>query len=196
MTTCYIINGHPDKDSLNYANAEALKEAAEAQGHETLLIHANDFPRVATNPATHGGYPPEYAEISLALSTADYIAITVPMWNLGAPGVFKNFIDGAAQARVWFKYQAPTGLKKKMGLGAELVGLLKAKKVVVVWTSGGPTWVYKIFGNALIGQIKSMFKFYGAKSFDSLSLGQLNGPVEKQRKIAEPFLEKLKNYKF
>lgn len=194
MPTCYIINGHPDTDSLTHANAQALKEAAEAQGITAHVLNANDFPRVATSPV-NGGFPEAYNDLAPKMAEAEYIAITAPLWNLGAPGILKNFIDGVAQARVWFKYGRPNALQKMLNI-PNFTGLLKTKKVVVVWTSGGPAWSYLIVGNPLVKHLKTMFKFYGAKKVVSIGLGSIHGSEEEQRAITEPFVAKLKQYKF
>ncbi len=191
---CIIINGHTDKDSLAAANAQALKEAAEAQGLKAKIVHAIDYPLVKKNPAK-GGCPAEFDALAKEIAAADYLAVTVPMWNLGVPGVCKNFIDGVMQARVAFRYHAPKWHHKLLGL-PNIEGLLQAKKVVIVWTAGGPAWVYSFIGNPLTKHFKAMFKFYGAKKVVDISLGNLHGSDEAQRQKTEPFLARLKNYKF
>ena len=193
MTTCIIINGHSDEDSLAHANAEALLEAAKSQGLAAKIYNVNDYARVC-NPAK-GGCPVEFGALATEIAAADYLALTVPMWNLGVPGVCKNFIDGVMQARIAFKYEKPTALHKLLGL-PNIVGLLQAKKVVIVWTCGGPAWIYSVIGNPLTKHLKAMFKFYGAKKVVSFSLGNLHGSDEDQRKRTEPFVEKLKQYQF
>lgn len=195
MKTCLIINGHPENECLAHANAEALLEAAKSQGLTARIINISDYPVVDCRPGPDTSFGAAYDELSRELATTDYIAITTPMWNLGAPGMLKNFIDGVAQARVWFKYDAPSFFHKACGV-PNLVGLLQTKKVLVVWTSGGPDWVYGLIGNPLTHHLKTMFKVYGAKRFESLSLGNLHGSEAEQRQLTEPFIEKLKKYKF
>jgi len=194
MTTCIIINGHTDKDSLAHANAQALQQAAEAQGFETKLINVIDYPRVGCNPAK-GGCPIEFGQLAKEIAAAEYLAVTAPMWNLGVPGVCKNFIDGVMQSRIAFRYHRPKWYHKLLGI-PNMEGLLQAKKVVIVWTSGGPSWVYSLIGNPLTKHLKEMFKFYGAKRVVAISLGNLHGSDEEQRQKTEPFIAKLKQYKF
>lgn len=194
MPTCIIINGHTDKDSFAEANAEALQEAAKNQGFETKLLHVNDFPRVGCNPAK-GGCPIEFNVLAKEIAAADYIALTAPMWNLGVPGVTKNFIDGVMQARVAFAYHRPKWWQKLIGI-PNLEGLLQAKKVVFVWTCGGPAWTYTILGNPMVKQLKLMFKVYGAKQFVSMSLGSIRKDSDEQRVRTDAFIAKLRKYKF
>ena len=191
---CIIINGHTDKDSLAHANAKALEKAAKAQGLTTKFVDVIDFPRVGANPAK-GGCPEIYNDLAKEIAAAEYIAIAVPMWNLGVPGVCKNFIDGVMQARVAFAYHRPTAIHKFLNI-PNMEGLLQAKKVIIVWTAGGPTWIYRLTGNPLTKHLKSMFKFYGAKKFVSISLGSIHGTPEEQRAMTEPFVKKLETYKF
>jgi len=191
---CIIINGHTDKDSLAHANALALEEAAKAQGLDTKVLNVIDYPRVGCNPAK-GGCPIEFNTLAKEIAAADYIAITAPMWNLGVPGVCKNFIDGVMQARVSFAYHRPKWWHRLLGI-PNLEGLLQAQKVVFVWTCGGPAWTYTLLGNPMVKQLKLMFKVYGAKKFVSISLGSIHGSPETQRAHTEPFVAKLKKYKF
>ncbi len=60
------------------------------------------------------------------IQTADVLVLGVPMYNLGVPAQFKNWIDAIARARVTFTYtdKGP-------------VGLLTGKKVYVALTRGG-----------------------------------------------------------
>lgn len=181
-----VIDGHPEVESLGHAAAQAVQKAAEAQGLEVKFLRAYDFPFLDKDPARNQ-FPEAFNAAVKDIEEAQYLAFLSPMWNLSMTGGLKNFIDGVMQPKHLFEYTAK---------GPR--GLLKTEKALIIWTSGGPTWAYKIFfGNPVFRQIKNVFKFCGVKKFSEISLGGIHGKgaPEEQKRI-DAFLAQISNYKF
>jgi len=184
-----IISAHPDKKSLCEANAQVLTKAAKAQGHKISHFRTIDFPM--------------FDQAADTISKADFIVIVSPMWNFSGPASLKNFIDGALQNKKAYVFEPKTWLTwlsnlpgmKHIVPGAKPRGLLKAKKVLCVWTSDGPMWHYALHPNQnlLYKLIKQNFGFAGVKRFKQIRLGMTYKRDEKQ---IESWLKKLENYKF
>ncbi len=189
MKKLIIIVAHPEKESLALSNAKALEKAGKSQNLDVEIISTTDYPWIERNPAL---YPTKesdaFNEISEKISKAEFVAFTLPFWNFGVTPTLSNFLLGIAKPGKFFNF-----LK-----GGKFEKLLKTEKVLVVWTSGAPTWVYRfLIGNPLFSQIKDLFKFCGAKKVKQLSLGNIHGNGSKKEKVnIEAFLEKLENYKF
>ncbi len=182
-----IVSGHPDRNSLAEANVKALETAAKKQDIDVKIFYAYDFPLLQTNPAK-GDIPAEFEAPVEAMLEANYFAFVTPMWNFGVTGGLKNFIDGVVQRKKFFEFTPERKPK----------GLLKTEKGLVVWTSGGPDWIYgTVMKNVLFGELKSILKFCGVKKMSQLSLGNVLGKETHQEKAAiNAFLAKLENYKF
>ena len=76
-------------------------------------------------PETKKAWEPIEAQIR-RFQAADIVLMSVPMWNFGAPYVFKHYADVILQPRYLFRYTES---------GPE--GLAKGKKVIVASTRGG-----------------------------------------------------------
>jgi NAD(P)H dehydrogenase (quinone) len=96
MKQVLIINGHPDKQSYNYALSEAyLKGASKTDAILTQINIADlDF-----NPNLKFGYrkrtelEPDLLEAIEKIKKADHIVWVFPMWWYGYPALMKGFID-------------------------------------------------------------------------------------------------------
>ncbi len=184
-----IVCGHPEEESLAGANAKALEKAAKAQEVEVEQMRTTDFPWIECDPARNPDKAPkEFCAVSEKLAQAEFVAFVVPFWNFGVTPTLSNFLLGICKPGIFFNFKSGGGLEK----------LLKTEKVIVVWTSGGPAWVYKyLIGNPLYSQVKSLFKFCGAKRVQQLSLGNIHGSgSDKEKASIAQFLRKLENYKF
>lgn len=182
-----IVNGHPEVDSLGTALAEKLKNMAEAQGHEVAFFAARDFPLIVRDPAKHGS-PAAFDAPVEAMTQADMFVFTSPLWNFSFTSVLKNFLDGVVQAKKFFQFNAK----------GHPEGLLKTEKVLYVWTSGGPDWLYKYFmGHPMKKSIWPVLKFAGVKKYEELSLGGLVGKGDEKEKAAtKKFIETVAQYQF
>lgn len=107
------------------------------------------------------------------IQAADAVVLGVPMYNLGVPAQFKNWIDAIARAKVTFQYTAN---------GVE--GLLKGKKVYVALARGGKyrgtDW------DAQVPYLKIVLGFLGMTDVTFFfAEGLAMGPEAEQQAFAE-----------
>jgi len=102
MKTIVIVTAHPEKKSLCSANADAVERGAKKQGFDVVRFEAHDFAPMTENPAKHG-FPERFTAPRDAMTNAHAIVFCAPMWNFGAPGPLKSFLDGIVQSKYFFK---------------------------------------------------------------------------------------------
>lgn len=197
-----IIHAHPEIDSLGEANTQALIKAANDQGHTVEVFRVFDYPVMNRNPIKNG-FSEAFTPAVDFISTADYVVCTGPMWNFGYPGMFKNFLDGITQSKKMFQFVPDPllgGLIKLFGLkkvlpGSKPKGLMKAKKVLCVWTADGPAWYYSIlwWKNTIYLTVKAVFGYCGVNRFEQKVLGMTRNQSEQDIKT---WLASLETYSF
>ena len=78
-----IINGHPDKESFNFALAAAYKKGAERSGAEVKEINIREL---EFNPNLEFGYrkrvelEPDLIDTQAKLQWADHLVWVYPVW--------------------------------------------------------------------------------------------------------------------
>ncbi|MEZ0232750.1 MAG: FMN-dependent NADH-azoreductase [Methylophilaceae bacterium] len=106
------------------------------------------------------------------VQAADVVVLGVPMYNFGIPAQLKNWIDAISRAQVTFRYteQGPEGL-------------LKSKKVYVVFTRGG---MYKNTAqDTQTPYLKTIFGFLGMTDVTFMyAEGLAMGPEAEQNALA------------
>jgi len=91
-----IINGHPDKESYNFALAEAYEAGAKKSGAEVQTIHIRDL---SFNPNLEFGYrkrtelEPDLLAAQEALKSAEHLVWVYPVWWGSYPAIMKGFLD-------------------------------------------------------------------------------------------------------
>jgi putative NADPH-quinone reductase len=91
-----IINGHPDKESYNYALAESYKKGAAESGAEVQEINISEL---HFNPNLEFGYrkrtelEPDLLKAQESIKWADHIVWIYPVWWGSVPGLMKGFLD-------------------------------------------------------------------------------------------------------
>lgn len=192
--TMVLITAHPEKESLCHSNADVIEKAAKKRGYKVLRFEAFDYPLPTGHPFK-GGFGKEYDDPAEAFTQADTFVVVTPMWNFSLPGGLKNFLDGAVQARKSFRFKSVLG---RFGVP---VGLLKAKKVVSVWTADGPRFGYMLVArwNGVHNQIKSIFRMCGVKKYDQLLLDETHWKCRNDmchKSEFDKWFKKLENYKW
>jgi NAD(P)H dehydrogenase (quinone) len=117
MKQVLIINGHPDKQSYNYALSEAyLKGASKTDSMLTQINIADlDF-----NPNLAFGYrkrielEPDLLEAVEKIKKADHIVWVFPMWWCGYPALMKGFIDRTFLPGIAFETTKEKAIPKKL----------------------------------------------------------------------------------
>lgn len=177
MKKIVIINGHPNKASLNFALAEAYKKGAEKSGAEVKeIVIAN----LEFNPNLQFGYQkrtelePDLVKAWEIIQWADHLVWIHPVWWGGLPAITKGFIDRLFLPGMAFKYRENSVWWDK---------LLKGKTAHIITTLDQPGWYYRLFyGRPSVNQLKtSTLEFCGVKPVKVTYVGIIKTSDEKQR---------------
>lgn len=159
MKQLLIVNGHPDKESFNYALSNAYQEAA---SQTNAIIESINIADLKFNPNLQFGYrkrtelEPDLLEALEKIKRADHIIWVFPMWWHGLPAILKGFIDRVFLPGITFQPIEGKALPKK---------LLKGKTSRVIITSDTPKWYdYLYMKSPLINQFKKgVLEFCGIR---------------------------------
>ena len=149
MKNILVINGHPNKNSINFALAEAYYNGAKNGGADANIIHIADL---EFNPNLQFGYQqrielePDLIMALEKIKAADHLVWVHPVWWGGMPALMKGFIDRLFLPGITFQYRADSVWWDK---------LLKGKTARIITTMDQPGWYYRlIFGRPSINQLK------------------------------------------
>ncbi|PKH49212.1 NAD(P)H dehydrogenase [Tenacibaculum sp. Bg11-29] len=149
MKQILIINGHPDKESFNYALSIAYIKGVSKTDSELTQINISDLD---FNPNLRFGYR-KRMELELDLidaidkiKKADHIVWVFPIWWGGYPALMKGFIDRTFLPGITFQPIEGKPLPQK---------LLKGKSARLIITSDTPKWYdFLIMKRPAINQFK------------------------------------------
>jgi len=139
MKNIVIINGHPGKDSLCQALANAYKTGVEKSKAICTLINLHEL---TFDPVLHFGYKsrtelePDLIYAQKTIQNADHLVFVYPNWWGTSPALLKGFIDRVFIPGFAFKYRENSIRWEK---------LLKGKSARVLVTMDSPKWYYSIF---------------------------------------------------
>ena len=159
MKHILIINGHPDKQSYNYALSEAYKTGAQKANVTVNQINISDLD---FNPNLQFGYrqrtelEPDLIDAIEKIKNAHHLIWVFPMWWYGYPAIMKGFIDRTFLPGITFEPIEGKPLPKK---------LLKGKTARVIITADTPRWYdYLFMKSPAINQFKKgTLEFCGIK---------------------------------
>ena len=152
-----IINGHPNKESLSFAFAEAYKRGALEGNFEVQEIVISNL---KFNPNLEFGYQkrtelePDLLESWEKIKWADHLVWIYPVWWGGIPAMMKGFIDRIFLPGFAFQYRENSIFWDK---------LLKGKSAHIITTLDQPSWYYwLVYGRPSVNQLKkSTLQFCG-----------------------------------
>jgi len=139
MKQILIINGHPDKQSYNYALSKAYKEGANKTNAVITQINISDLD---FNPNLEFGYrqrtelEPDLIDAIEKIKKADHIAWIFPVWWYSYPALMKGFIDRTFLPGITFEPVEGKALPNK---------LLKGKTARIIITADTPKWYDYLF---------------------------------------------------
>ncbi|WP_422090406.1 NAD(P)H-dependent oxidoreductase [Tenacibaculum ovolyticum] len=149
MKQILIINGHPDKESFNYALSAAYIKGVNKTDAELTQINISDLD---FNPNLRFGYrkrmelEPDLVDAINKIKKADHIVWVFPIWWGGYPALMKGFIDRIFLPGITFQPIEGKSLPKK---------LLKGKSARLIITSDTPKWYdFLIMKRPAINQFK------------------------------------------
>ena len=186
MKKIVIINGHPNKESFNFAIAETYKKAA-ATDAEVKEIVITDL---VFNPNLQQGYmkrselEPDLVEAIEKIKWADHLVWVHPVWWGGLPAMTKGFIDRAFLPGIMFQYRENSVWWDK---------LLVGKTAHILCTLDQPGWFYKLkFGQPSVNQLKkSTLEFCGVKPVKVSFYGPIRNSKDEERAKMLKDVEKL-----
>lgn len=177
MKKILIINGHPNKESFNFAIAETYKNGALKSGAQVqeIIISGLNF-----NPNLQFGYTkrmelePDLIEAWQKILWVDHLVWIHPVWWGGLPAVTKGFIDRLFLPGMAFRYRENSVWWDK---------LLKGKTAHIITTLDQPSVYYRFFfGRPSVNQLKkSVLEFCGVKPVRVTYLGIVKTSDEKLR---------------
>jgi len=139
MKQILIINGHPDKQSYNYALSEAYKEGA---SKTNAVITQINISGLEFNPNLEFGYrqrtelEPDLLDAIEKIKKANHIVWVFPIWWYGYPALMKGFIDRTFLPGITFDPIEGKALPNK---------LMKGKSARIIITADTPKWYDYLF---------------------------------------------------
>lgn len=136
MKKILIINGHPDKESFNFALAAAYKKGAIAAGSTVKEIIIRDL---SFNPNLQFGYhqrtelEPDLIDAQEKIKWAEHLVWIYPVWWGSLPAILKGFIDRVFLPGFAFKKRENSVWWDK---------LLINKSARIISTLDQPAWYY------------------------------------------------------
>ncbi len=136
MSKILIINGHPDKESFNFALSEAYKKGALDSGAEIqeILVRGLIF-----NPNLQFGYrkrtelEPDLIDAQEKIKWATHLVWIYPVWWGSLPAILKGFIDRVFLPGFAFQKRENSVWWDK---------LLTGKTARIICTLDQPAWYY------------------------------------------------------
>ena len=164
-----IINGHPDKESFNFALANAYKTGALAAGHEVQEIIVRDL---VFNPNLQFGYrkrtdiEPDLFDAREKITWANHMIIIYPVWWGSVPAMLKGFLDRVLLPGFAFKKRENSVWWDKF---------LTNKSARIICTMDQPSWYYRlVYARPSTNAMKkATLEFCGIKPVRVTSIGPI-----------------------
>ncbi|WP_298487665.1 NAD(P)H-dependent oxidoreductase [uncultured Maribacter sp.] len=134
MKKILIINGHPNKESFNYAISEVYKKGVNRT--DSIVTQIN-IAELEFNPNLAFGYhkriklEPDLVDAIHKIKEAHHIVWIFPIWWYGYPALMKGFIDRTFLPGITFEPIDGSPFPKK---------LLKGKSARLIITADTPKW--------------------------------------------------------
>lgn len=169
-----IINGHPDKESYNFALAAAYQQGVEASDAELRVINirALDFdPNLAYGYRKRTELEPDLLASQETLKWADHIVWIYPVWWGSVPAIMKGFLDRVLLPGFAFKKREGSLWWDKFFTG---------KSSRVICTMDQPAWYYKYFNKAPSHQAmkRLTMNFIGVQSVKITAIGPIRNSTD------------------
>ena len=177
MKKILIINGHPNKESFNFALAASYRKGAKQSGADVKEIVISEL---QFSPNLQSGYQkrtelePDLIDAWEKIKWADHMVWIHPVWWGGLPAITKGFIDRVFLPGFAFQYRENSVWWDK---------LLTGKTAHIITTLDQPSWYYRyIFGQPSVNQLKkSTLEFCGVKPVKVFYFGPVKNSTETTR---------------
>ena len=183
MKNILIINGHPNKESFNFALAEAYLKGIQTTDANVSVIAIADLD---FDPNLKFGYQermelePDLKAAWNKIKEADHLIWIHPVWWGGLPAITKGFIDRLFLPGMAYQYRENSVWWDK---------LLKGKTAHIVTTLDQPSFYYRLlYTRPSVNQLKkTVLEFCGIKPVKVTYFGIIKTSDAKQR---EKWLQK------
>lgn len=177
MKKILIINGHPDKESFNYALSKAYKTGAKKSTTEIQEINIREL---SFSPNLQFGYrkrtelEPDLLEAQEKLKWADHLVLVYPIWWGSVPAIMKGFLDRVLLPGFAFKKREKSLWWDKCFTG---------KTARIICTLDQPAWYYKwIYRSPSHNAMKKLtLNYIGVKKVRITTIGPIRLSKEKFR---------------
>ncbi|WP_298486738.1 NAD(P)H-dependent oxidoreductase [uncultured Maribacter sp.] len=177
MKKTLIINGHPDKESFNYALSDAYKKGAISSGADVKEINIREL---NFNPNLQFGYrkrmelEPDLIAAQEKLIWANHIVWVYPVWWSSVPAIMKGFLDRILLPGFAFKKRENSLLSDKF---------LTGKSARIICTLDQPPWYYSlVYKSPSHNAIKKgTLHYIGVKKVRITTIGPIRLSKEKFR---------------
>lgn len=180
MKKILVLLGHPDKETLNGALADAYEGAARLAGHEVRRKNVGDLD---FDPMLHKGYKviqelePALKELQEDFKWAEHVVIVYPLWWSSMPALFKGMFDRMWLPAFAFRFiKGPDG-KTTMGWNRLLKGRTSR---VIVTLKNHPFMERFMFGDYTAELVQAILRFSGFK-VRLTEIGNAEGMSERAR---------------
>lgn len=182
-----LIIGHPDKESYNYALAEAYKKGVENSNAELKEIHVGDL---KFNPNLEFGYrkrtelEEDLLKSQEILKWANHLVWVYPVWWGSVPAIMKGFLDRVLLPGYAFQKRDGSLWWDKNFTG---------KTARIICTLDQPAWYYRLFNGSPSHKAmkKGTLNFIGIKSVKITDIGPVRLSKEEFRSKWLQKVEKL-----
>lgn len=169
MKKILIINGHPDKESFNYALSAAYKKGAIKTNAEIREINIGEL---NFNPNLQYGYrkrtelEPDLLEAQEKLKWAEHLVWVYPVWWGSLPAIMKGFIDRIMLPGFAFNKRENSLWWDKCFTG---------KSARIICTLDQPAWYYKwIYGSPSHNAMKKVtLNYIGVNKVKITTIGPI-----------------------
>ncbi len=187
MKNILVINGHPDKESYNFALTDAYVQGAKKSNASIKVIHINDLD---FNPNLQFGYrkrtelEPDLLDAQEKLKWADHIVWIYPVWWGSVPAIMKGFLDRVLLPGFAFKKREGSVWWDKF---------FKGKTARIICTMDQPTWYYSLINRAPshAAMKKLTMNFIGVKKVKITAIGPVRLSTDSFRQKWIEKVEKL-----
>lgn len=190
MKNILIINGHPNKESYNYALHQAYKRGLQNKGNchiEEILVADLQFNLNLSKGYSMGiTMENDLLNAQNKIKKADHLVWIYPLWWGMMPALLKGFIDRVFVPGFAFKYHHHDSKWDK---------LLSGKTTEIICSIDYPVFLFKwFFGEGGVKVMRKMvLEFCGLKVSKTTYVGPIKTSSENQRINWLKMIEKMVN---
>lgn len=177
-----VIDAHPDPDPDHFVHALAREYAgaAEAAGHDVVVLDVAklDFPLIRKpSDWLEGEAPPVIVRAQNDIEWADHVVILYPLWLGDVPALLKAFLEQVMRPGFALEYRT-TGLPLK---------LLEGRSARVVVTMGMSAIFYRLVysANSLKSLQRNILKLVGFNPVEHTIVGGVQHAKRREQALAE-----------